>query len=99
MNQEFDYHLKSYICVHVFKHERPVLLVCRGADGDWGLYCGSPHKDSGDDYRVVGIGHVIDDDPALREVLDLEPGWEAERSGLGEPWRRSLSPDEDDAAY
>ncbi|KIG11512.1 hypothetical protein DB30_03792 [Enhygromyxa salina] len=47
----------------------------------------------------MGIGHVLDDDPTLREVLNLEPGWEAERSGLGQPWRRGLVPDEDEATY
>jgi hypothetical protein len=36
----------------------------------------------------VGIGHVLERDGSLLEVLDLEPNWDAERTALGEPWLR-----------
>lgn len=80
-----QFHQKAYVCIHVFDHERPVLLVSR-EDGDWSLLCGDYHEDDASAYRVVGIGHVIESDPTLEEILDLEPDFEAERPSLGERW-------------
>lgn len=53
------------------------------------MLCGGDHPDDGSEYRVVGLGHVVDHDPTLLEVLDLNPGEEAERSGVGASWVRS----------
>jgi hypothetical protein len=81
-----DPHLRAFVCIEVFNHESPVLLVARDDDGDWQLLCGEEHE--GEDYvRVVGIGHPVDDDPSLVEVLNLAVNEEAERSVVGGPWR------------
>jgi hypothetical protein len=82
-----DFHQKCYVCVHVFARERPVLLVNRGS-GDWCLACGQEHADTADEYRVVGIGHVIEWDPTLDAILDLPTEWEAERGGANGIWAR-----------
>ena len=79
---------KSYVCIHVFDRSRPVLYVTR-PDGDWCALCGDDHPDDANSYRVVGIGHVIDFDPKVAEVLDPGPFQEAERVAVGEPWTRS----------
>lgn len=89
-------HQKSYVCEHVFRGERPVLLVCR-PDGDWCFLCGDNHPDDPGAYRVVGAGHVIDDDSALSEVLDLAADEEAERPAVGEAWARASVPEDGDA--
>ena len=34
----------------------------------------------------VGVGHVLEQDGSLIELLDLEPGWEAERKDRNSPW-------------
>ena len=81
-------HLKAYVCVHVFDNSRPVLLVSR-AGGDWVFLCGGIHPDDPSSYRVVGIGHVLGQDPSLRSVLDLQPEYEAERTTLGGEWMRT----------
>lgn len=81
-------HQKAYVCTHVFDGERDVLLVSR-PDGDWCLLCGGDHPDDPSSYRVVGIGHFLDQDPRLREVLDLDANEEAERSRKDGPWARS----------
>ena len=89
-----EHHLKSYVCIHVFTGERPVVLVNRSC-GDWSLVCGDEHEDDAAAYRVVGIGHVIDRDPTFLAVADLPPNWEAERRSVGADWaRRELAPDE-----
>ena len=82
-----DFHQKAYVCVHVFEGERPVLLVTR-PDGDWCLLCGEDHENDASAYRVIGIGHVLEHDITLSEVMDLQEGWDAERTGSGEPWTR-----------
>lgn len=81
-------HQKSYVCVHVFTGERPVLYVTR-PEGDWCFLCGDEHPDDASYYRVVGLGHLVDRDSSLIQVLDLRANEEAERSALGQPWVRS----------
>jgi hypothetical protein len=85
-----DYHLASYTCAHVTSGERPVLYVCRDEEGDWQLLCGEDDGDHEDStlVRVVGIGHLIDADETLREILDLEPLQQAERETSGGVWTR-----------
>jgi hypothetical protein len=82
-----DFHQKAYVCIHVFEGVRPVLLVTR-PEGDWCFLCGESHENDASVYRVVGIGHVLEGDGSLLQVLDLEPGWDAERTALGQPWLR-----------
>ena len=81
---------KTYVCIHVFKKERPTLLVTR-ADGDWCFLCGQEDEDVANSYRVVGLGHLIDADPTLSEILNLEPEQEAERQSVGANWIRTSS--------
>ena len=75
------------ICQHVFDDTRPVLLVSR-ADGDWQALCGAAHVD-GEGPRLVGLNHLFERDPTLRDLADLPPEWEAERFEVGAPSRRS----------
>jgi hypothetical protein len=84
-------HRKVYACIHVFDGERPALDVTR-ADGEWSVLCGELHPDEATSYRVVGIGHLVDRDARLAEVLDLEPEEEAERSDAHSLWVRSQVP-------
>jgi hypothetical protein len=63
---------KSYACVHVLDRSRPVLYVA-WPDGDWCVLCGEDDPDDASVYRVVGLGHAVDLDPAIEEVLDLRP--------------------------
>ena len=80
-------HEKSYVCVHVFEASRPVLLVSR-AGGDWQFLCGGEHEDRAENYRVVGKVHLLGRDPSLKDLSDLAPEWEAERSSPGGVWVR-----------
>ena len=76
----------AYVCSHVFEHKRPVLLVARD-DGDWQFLCRDSHAPD-ELPRVIGLNHLVDDDPSLRQVLDLPVDWEAERAFVGGPWTR-----------
>ena len=87
-SKEIDFHKKAYVCIHVFENVKPVLLVSR-EDGDWCFLCGEDHPNDASFYRVVGIGHVIEQDPELESLLDLKPNEEAERTAPGEVWIRT----------
>lgn len=76
----------AFVCSHVFDRCSPVLLVSR-ADGDWQLLCGAAHDDR-ETPRVVGLNHLVDSDPGLRDLMDLPSNWEAERSAQGCRWER-----------
>ncbi|WP_448191534.1 hypothetical protein [Azospirillum sp. sgz301742] len=88
INNSIPYHGKAYVCTHVFNKDKPILLVDR-EDGDWCFLCGAQHDDTPRSCRVVGIGHVFEDDPTLEAIRDLEPEWEAERQVVGGPWIRT----------
>lgn len=72
---------------HVFDQTRPILLVSR-TDDNWCFLCGENHPDDASAYKVIGIGHVFDQDPSLRQLDDLPPNWDAERKRVGEEWVR-----------
>lgn len=82
------YETKAYVCIHVFEGTRPVLYFTR-TDRDWCALCGGyDHAEDASDFRTVGLGHVVDDDPGLADVLHLEPEQAAERTAVGDPWVR-----------
>jgi hypothetical protein len=78
--------IAAFVCSHVFEKRSPVLLVLR-SEGEWQLLCGGAH-DNEEVPRVVGLAHLVDEDPSLRAVLDLPLEWEAERSSQASPWER-----------
>lgn len=49
-----------------------------------------------EDAAIVCLSHVVEIDPSVVEVADLEPGWIATRSHLGAPWIRETAPPEID---
>lgn len=83
-----DLHWRVFACRHVLDGEQPVLLVSR-QDGDWCFLCGGQHEQSSTDFKAIGVSHILERDPSLRELLDLETGWEAERNDDTSPWVRS----------
>ena len=85
----------AFVCDHVFRCARPVLLVSH-ARGDWQLLCGADHPNDPDDdswVHLVGLNHLLDRDSTLRAVMDLPIDWMAERVSVGAGWTRWSSPD------
>lgn len=83
-----NYHSKAYACIHVIKRDRAILLVAHDLDGDWQFLCGDSHASS--EGHVVGIGHLLDSDPSLNELVDLPINSEASRSDANSPWFRKF---------
>lgn len=83
-----DQKLGAYCCGHLFRGERPALLVVR-EDGDWQFLCGDvDHDDLLEPYHV-SVGVLLDADPTLNEIADLSPDWEAERIEISADWLRT----------
>jgi hypothetical protein len=94
MNSFNDDHLLVFCCEHVFRHERPVLYVCR-EDGDWQFLCGQSDHSQSSDPLAVGVGHLIESDPSLSVLADLPANCEAERKSKVDEWVRTpLQPDQ-----
>lgn len=78
--------IPAFVCSHVFANSRPVLLVSR-AEGDWQCLCGETHEN--EVPKVVGLNHLFERDPTLAELRDLPAEWQAERTAVGSPWRKT----------
>jgi hypothetical protein len=86
-------HTPIYICSHIFNNTHPILLVIK-VGGDWQMLCAGGH-DAGEIPRVVGLGHLLERDKTLYQILDLPDDFEAERKSLDEPWiRTKCEPDD-----
>jgi hypothetical protein len=67
----------------------PIRLVVREAAGSevgWQFLTGGVCK--AEDMMLVALGEVVKIDPAVGELNDLPPGWQARREEVGEPWHR-----------
>jgi hypothetical protein len=71
----------------VYPGNRDVLLVSR-EDGDWSFLCSSTHPESLEQFQVIGMSHLLERDPTLRQVLNLGRNQSAERRDLGGRWHR-----------
>jgi len=45
---------------------------------------------------LVCLSHVVEIDPSILELADLEPGWTATREKIGDAWVRSKLESSDD---
>ena len=79
--------IPAYVCSHIFRGLRPVLLVSREG-GDWQFLCAGTHEDD-EIPRVAGLNHLFEQDPTLEELRDLPEGWEAERTNEQSHWIRT----------
>ncbi len=73
----------------------PILRVTHYEDDhSWAFVCGTTEDMK--DVLTVLMEHVVNDDPTLAEIADLEPGWTAYRDAVGAPWERQKDSAEDD---
>lgn len=84
ITREFREDFGVYCCPHVFRSTRPVLLVIRDPDGEWQFLCGA--ADDTQDCHLVGVGHLLERDPALAAMAELENASGAERKSPEGEW-------------
>ena len=79
-----DPHLGVILCPHV-RDGAPILYVCRDEDGAWQFLCGADHGED-EPPALVGLSHVVEQDPTVNEVASLCSNHRAEREAVGAPW-------------
>jgi hypothetical protein len=72
--------------IEVFERRKLVLLI--GHDEDDRLWQLIGTSDAGDTGKIGHLHHAVDEDPTLVDVLDLPPGYSADRTRVGGPWTR-----------
>lgn len=83
-----DTRLGVYCCGHLFRHERPALLIVRD-DGDWQFLCGGTDHNDPDEPYHISVGVLLAIDPTLNQIADLRPEWEGERQAVGAKWLKT----------
>ncbi|HTU33641.1 MAG TPA: hypothetical protein VMF66_07550 [Candidatus Acidoferrum sp.] len=81
-------HHKTFVCNHVFEKRKPILFVSR-PDGHWLFLCGAAHPNVASSFKLVGIAHLLQQDPSLEELADLPVDWDAERETAEGEWLRT----------
>ena len=82
---------EAFVCGKVDAGE-PVLYVSHDPDGAWQVLCGDDeHRDIAD-VHLACLGCVVEKFAAVRDVLDLPEGWQAERIDSKQAWTRSRLP-------
>ena len=81
----------SVITQHsIFKEGRPILLVVHDEeDGGWSFLDGGEFRVEA--AMLVALKTVVSHDASIAALADLPLGWQAQRAGLGDPWKREKS--------
>jgi hypothetical protein len=64
------------------EEQQPIVTVLHEKNGDCQFLTAKPLAD--DDYKLVGLKHLIDRDPSLNEIFDLQYGQAADRKFIGD---------------
>ncbi|HTO38302.1 MAG TPA: hypothetical protein VL021_07750 [Brumimicrobium sp.] len=70
---------------YVLLEKSPILSVYHDVEGDWQFMGGEDVTEA--DAKMVSLHQIIDLDPSVQEVLDIETGYMASRSHVGDNWK------------
>lgn len=74
----------------ILKEGRPILLVVHDEeDGGWSFLDGGEFRV--ETAMLVALKTVLDHDASIAALADLPRGWQAQRAGPKEPWKREKS--------
>lgn len=80
----------AVVCPHVAEG-RPVRLATRdtpleAADSGWQFLCGELPEEDPNKARIWAVDEVLEQEPSLRQYVNLPPGTTLMRKGAGEQW-------------
>ena len=75
----------------IWEGGEPILLGFHDRDGTWEFLPGTTVETA--DGVPIHVGLVTDREPSLADLVDLPPGWGAERGSQDAPWERFEWPD------
>ena len=78
-------HLEVYSTWQVLKIGEPILEVVHDPDGNWQFLTGD--EEDGD-VLTVTLQEIIDRDPSVNELFNLDPSERGVRKAVGTEWRR-----------
>jgi hypothetical protein len=84
-NNRFPDDLGAVVMNSVLDGHRPALQVVHFETGDWGVADGTATPRVRN-LTATHLRHVLDRDPTLAELATMEPGYQADRDAVGEPW-------------
>jgi hypothetical protein len=67
----------------IAEEEKPVLIFGRYPDGSYCAYTGDGVVDAEIEIACVCLFHIVDLDPAVRELTDIQLGWWALHASRG----------------
>lgn len=70
---------------HVLTNGSPVTFVLYDEDGDWQLF-GEDEMDEDEDAYLVSVEEILEIEPALRKLPDMQPGQAVEREKDSTRW-------------
>lgn len=71
----------------VLERAAPILCVSHDEDDHgWQFLHTAEPVDDVEELVLVHLGHVLEFDPSVQELADLEPGWIATRASHGAAW-------------
>lgn len=74
--------------------DQPILYVVHNHDGDWQFLTGN--EGEAEDIRLVCLADMVQKDPTLNTVFNLDYGETAERTTIGGIWTRSELEEEEE---
>jgi len=74
-----------FICNHILKEKKSILLVFHEADGDWQFLCGSDNH-SEDNIKIVSLKQVTKIDESVNQLFEMPLGYGAERASGHMEW-------------
>ncbi|WP_338337227.1 hypothetical protein [Marseilla massiliensis] len=87
MNINFETKNKPVLSTRfVVEQNSPILYVYLDDDGDWQCLGGEEVDES--DARIISIGELLELDPTLTTVPDLEKGESASRTNKQGQWQK-----------
>lgn len=74
----------TFTCCHVLNKERPILYVAHDEDGYWQFLCGAEHSE--EEARIVSLLEILQLDPGVSDLAQMERGCYAESNDENSPW-------------
>lgn len=73
----------------VISEGAPALQIVHGSDGSWAIADGVGDGNQPGACVAAHIWHVIKKDPTIAALATMPPGFQANRSSVGDRWRIS----------
>lgn len=87
LNQKNSIDIAVFTTKFVLDEKRPVTYVTLNIeDGSWEFFSDDEFDDFESVAKVIGFNEILEIDPTLRELVNLEPGHVASRRNIDDVW-------------